>query len=74
MIKIINKLELFRENINQLINATESSEIYDSFYIEKAFYPGIEGIADSLTESIQLPIMFHLKSTLNIPQTPLPSP
>lgn len=65
MIKIINKSEILRENINHLLNATEDSEIYDSFWIEKAFYPGTFGIVDPLMETLQLPIMFDLKATLN---------
>ena len=67
--------EIFSENVNSLLNSTEASEIYDSFWIEKAFYNERDGIQeDHIIETVQWPILTDLRSILNISQKQLPSP
>lgn len=73
--KIINISEIFSENANSLLNSTEASEIYDSFWIEKAFYNERDGFPTGhIIETVQWPTLTDLQSTLNISQKQLPSP
>lgn len=73
--QIVNISEIFSENVNSLLNSTEASEIYDSFWIEKAFYNERDGFQeDHIIETVQWPILTDLRSILNISQKQLPSP
>lgn len=55
--KILNISNVLHENSKNMGNIVDDHEKYDSYYIEKAFYPGMEGVpSDPLMEMLEFPI------------------